>query len=248
MDIWTACREEVSFLTIEGEALRIVESQEQVATNSLVDSLAEQSLLEEMLERSKPPLPAGAEGLHYLLATPFRYPPLPCGSRFGRRFEPSLYYASQKLVTALSEAAYYRLVFWSGMEEPPPSSRLMTQHTVFAAHYRTLTGLQLQLPPFARYEKCLTDPGDYTITHQLGSAMRAEGVTAFEYISARDPGKGINVALYSPEAFTSNEPLYQQSWLCETRADSVVFARSNDMYQFNLGAYLINGLFPQPAL
>ena len=248
MDIWTACREDVTFLTIEGEAIRIVESQEQVATNSLVDSLAEQSLLEEMLERSKPPLPADAEGLHYLLATPFRYPPLPCGSRFGRRFEPSLFYSSQKLATALSEAAYYRFVFWWGMERSPPSSRLMTQHTVFAANYRTVTGLQLQQPPFAGYEKLLTDPSDYSITQQLGSAMRAEGVSAFEYTSARGPDKGINVALYTPDAFTSNEPLYQQSWLCETLVDSVVFAKSDDVYQFNLDAYLINGLFPQPAL
>ena len=71
MNIWTTLREEVTFSAIEGEAIRVVESQEQVATNSLVDSLAEQSLLEEMLERSKPPLPADAEGLHYLPATPF---------------------------------------------------------------------------------------------------------------------------------------------------------------------------------
>lgn len=248
MDIWTACREEVTFLTIEGEALRIVESQEQVATNNLVDSLTEQSLLEEMLERSKPPLPVGTEGLHYLLATPFRYPPLPCGSRFGRRFEPGLFYSSQKLATALSEAAYYRFVFWSGMEKPPPSSRLITQHTAFAANYRTVAGLQLQHPPFAAYEKFLTNPSDYSITQQVGSAMRAEGVSAFEYTSARDPDKGINVALYTPEAFTNNEPAYQQSWLCETRADKVIFAGQNEVYQFELDNYLFDGRFPQPAL
>ena len=205
-------------------------------------------MLEEMIERSKPLLPANTEGLHYLLATPFRYPPLPRGSRFGRRFEPGLFYSSQKLTTALSEAAYYRFVFWSGMEKSPPSSRLMTQHTVFAAQYRTVAGLQLQHPPFAGYEKFLTDPGDYTVTQQLGSVMRAEGVCAFEYISARDRAKGINVAFYTPDAFTDNEPLYQQSWLCETRADSVVFAKSNDIHQFSLDAYLINGLFPRPAL
>ena len=248
MDIWAACKEEVTLSAIEGEAIRIVESQEQVATSSLVDGLAEQSLLEEMLERSKPPFPAGTEGLHYLLATPFRYPPLPCGSRFGRRLEPGLFYASQKLATALAEAAYYRFVFWSGMEESPPSSRFMTQHTVFAVNYSTATGLQLQRPPFAAYETLLTDPTDYVITQQLGSVMRAEGVSAFEYVSARDPNKGTNVALYTPEAFKGKQPLYQQSWLCETRPDRVVFARPNDVYQFSLDTYLVDGLFPQPAL
>ena len=60
-----------------GRLLRLVESQEQVATNSLVRTLAEQALLEDLIEASKPPLPATGHGLHYLLATPFRYPPLP---------------------------------------------------------------------------------------------------------------------------------------------------------------------------
>ena len=249
MNVWAACKEEVTLSAIEGEAIRVVESQEQVATNSLVDGLDEQSLLEEMLERSKPPLPADTEGLHYLLATPFRYPPLPCGSRFGRRHEPGLFYASQQLASALAEAAYYRFVFWSGMEEAPPSSRFMTQHTVFAVNYSTATGLRLQRPPFAAYETLLTDPTDYVITQQLGSLMRAEGISAFEYISARDLNKGTNVALYTPEAFKSNEPLYQQSWFCETRPDRVIFAaRPNDVYQFSLDTYLIDGLFPQPAL
>lgn len=58
----------------------MVESQEQVATLQLVDTLEEQALLEELLESSKPPVPADAEPLHYLLKTPFRYPPL----RWGR--------------------------------------------------------------------------------------------------------------------------------------------------------------------
>lgn len=248
MDIWAACRERVSTVTIESELIRIVESQEQVATGGLVGNLVEQSLLEGMLERSKPPLPAGTDGLHYLLSTPFRYPPLPAGSRFGTRFEPGLFYASRTTATALAEAAYYRFVFWSGMERPPPSSRLMTQHTVFAAYCSTVNGLQLQHAPFAEYEEYLVDPGDYASTQQLGSAMRGAGISAFEYVSARDPHKGINVALFTPEAFRDKEPSYQESWLCETRADTVVFAGLNDIHQFNLGSYLINGRLPHPAL
>ena len=56
-----------------------------IATRKLVDSLAEQELLEKLLEGAKPPAP-GAR-VHYLLSTPFRYPPLPHGSRFGRATE-----------------------------------------------------------------------------------------------------------------------------------------------------------------
>ena len=148
MDIWAACRDAVAPKPLAGELIRMVESQEQIATNALVDSLEEQSLLEEMLEASKPPTPAETAGLHYLLATPFRYPPLRHGSRFGVRQEPSLFYGSIDLSAALAETAYYRFVFWSGMEEPPPGGRLITEHTVFAALYAAARGLCLYEEPF----------------------------------------------------------------------------------------------------
>jgi hypothetical protein len=50
-----------------------VEAQHVVSTMRLVDSAAEQDLLEQLLEGSKPALPPAARPLHYLLATPFRY-------------------------------------------------------------------------------------------------------------------------------------------------------------------------------
>lgn len=115
--------------------LGIVESQEQIATLSLVDDLAEQNLLEGLLERSKPSLPAGCKGLHDLLSTPFRYPPLRHGSRFGSRAEPGLLYGARRLPTVLAEAAYYRFVFWIGMTTPPPAGQLLTQHSVFWARF-----------------------------------------------------------------------------------------------------------------
>ncbi|MGH8173103.1 MAG: hypothetical protein ACREPX_08140 [Rhodanobacteraceae bacterium] len=50
---------------------RVVEAQHRASTMRLVDTLEEQRALEDLLEASKPPLPAEAESLHYLLATPF---------------------------------------------------------------------------------------------------------------------------------------------------------------------------------
>lgn len=87
-------------------------SQEQVATNQLVGSLERQAVLETLLEKTKPSLRVGTESLHYLLAMPFRYPPLKHGSRFGTRSAPSLFYGSQKIGTVLAESAYYRFLFW----------------------------------------------------------------------------------------------------------------------------------------
>ena len=68
---------------------RVVEAQHVASTMNLVDTLEEQALLEDLLEGSKPPLPHDIEGLHYLLATPFRYPPrAPHGSRFRSAADP----------------------------------------------------------------------------------------------------------------------------------------------------------------
>ena len=122
--VWAACGSRATAVEFAAEAQRIVESQEQVATQRLVGTLAEQDLLEAMLERSKPPRPQATDGLDYLLATPFRYPPLRHGSRFGRREEPALFYASCTRDTLLAEAAYYRFVFWQGMVESPPTRQI----------------------------------------------------------------------------------------------------------------------------
>lgn len=255
MDLWAACRDHVVFAPLAGELVRVVESQEQIATNRLVDSLAEQALLEELIEQTKPhrrdvDQRPNVEPLHYLLATPFRYPPLPYGSRFGTRSEPGVFYASQKTETALAETAYYRFVFWSGMAEPPPSGRLVTQHTLFGARYDAQRGIKLQASPFDTYRDVITHPGDYRATQGLGSALRNEGVEAFEYVSARDPAKGINVALFTPAALGDPQPHYQQAWLCETQAEAVTFAHSVEgrVEAYPRERFLVEGVLPVPAV
>lgn len=109
---WEACLAQTKTLRLSGQLLRLVESQEQVATNQLVSSLDRQAVLEDLLETTKPHLRPGTERLDYLLATPFRYPPLKHGSRFGTRSAPSLFYGALKTGTVLAEAAYYRFLFW----------------------------------------------------------------------------------------------------------------------------------------
>ncbi|WP_049311070.1 RES family NAD+ phosphorylase, partial [Pseudomonas aeruginosa] len=179
-EIWRQCKGERHVRPLQGRLVRLVESQEQVATLQLVDTLEEQALLEELLESSKPPVPADAEPLHYLLKTPFRYPPLRWGSRFGRRHEPSLFYAALKLETAMAESAYYRCVLWSGMAVPPPSGRILSEHASFEAGWKVERGIRLQAPPFSDHEAALTDIADYRAPQELGSAMRSAGVQAFE--------------------------------------------------------------------
>ncbi len=249
MDIWAACRDAVVPKPLEGELIRIVESQEQIATNVLVDSLDEQAMLEEMLEANKPTIHPGAGRLHYLLSTPFRYPPLRYGSRFGVRQEPSLFYGSIDLGAALAETAYYRLVFWSGMEEPPPGGRLTTELTSFGALYGIGQGLCLYQEPFLQYQERILDPQNYTESQELGRNMRAAEIEGFEYRSARDPDNGINIALFHPNAFSHTKPVWQELWICEVNAVAVSFySKGYDTRLYRKEQFQVGSELPAPAV
>lgn len=251
MDIWQACKDQVTHQTLTGKLIRVVESQEQIATNHLVETLDEQHLLEQLLENNKPkqPLKNKNSPLHYLLATPFRYPPLKYGSRFGKKSEPGLLYGSKKITTALAETAYYRLVFWLGMSAAPRSNKFVTQHTVWGANYTSKKGMVLHKPPFDSFQQQLAAPDNYNASQKIGSELRTFGTEVFEFTSARDVDKGINIALFTPKAFTDYLPDFQQHWLCETSAEKVVFylARDTEIYTYFFEQFLVDNQFVAPS-
>ena len=248
--VWQACQGEKHIQALSGELFRLVESQQQIATLSYVDTLEEQALLEDMLDAAKPAHVAGGQAYHYLLSTPFRYPPLLWGSRFGGVHEPSLLYGGASVATTLAESAYYRFVFWHTMQAPPPKPRIHTEHTLFSARYKTNKGIALQAAPFNAYKKQLTHPSNYTATQQLGASMRAAGVQAFEYVSARDPSQqGLCVALYVPQALAQKRPQRTEQWLCELSANEVAFRQvgQRSITAFKLSDFALNGQLPMPA-
>lgn len=252
-DIWTACAGPRRVCRVEGVACRVVESQEQVATAALVSSLEEQMLLEEFIESTKPPRPVDTAHLDYLLATPFRYPPLARGSRFGTPGARGIFYGALDEATALAETAYYRLLFWHGMETPPAAA-LRTEHLLFRAAYGTDQGLRLHARPWTRFRAALTDPASYAATQTLGAAMRGAGVAAFEFESARRAG-GVNIGLFTPWALADSAPRAQEKWFSQTAADGVRFglarpaaAGTVGWLEFPLGRFLVEGRLPAPAL
>lgn len=250
MTLWERCDGPNHIGPVQGRLLRLVESQERTATLGYVDSLEEQALLEDMLESSKPDYPAycGAS-LHYLLSTPFRYPPLPWGSRFGGRHEPGIFYGGGSRAATLAEAAFYRFVFWHSIQAEPPTAVLHSEHTLFTAPYRSERGVRLQQPPFETYRELLRDPADYRQTQALGHAMREAGVEAFEYASARDPEGGACVGLFTPAPFTRRSPTTLQAWFCELRAGEVAFKpqAGAEVLRFSLELFLVDGRLPRPA-
>ena len=166
--IWTRCAGDSELRALRLEPWRAVESQHQVSTRRLVDSDAEQRVLEDLIEGAKPPDRTRGR-LHYLLATPFRYPPLPHGSRFGRRTDPGIWYGSESLRTVFAEVAYYRLVFLEGTGAD--LGAVETELTVFRAQVRTERGIDLAAPPFSAHEAVLASPVSYAGTQALGEAM-----------------------------------------------------------------------------
>jgi hypothetical protein len=238
---------------VEGTPWRVVESQQRISTRQLVDSDREHLLLEALIEQSKPAgaVDAEADGLHYLLFSPFRYPPLDHGSRFGRPDEPSLWYGSEKLETALAEAAYYRLVFFAGTTaELLPNQVPMS---AFQAAVRGEAGVDLTAAPFVAHADAITSRTDYAQSQRLGSEMRAAGGELFRYPSARDPKRGANLALFAPTAFALKSPVGPpETWICTVTARRDVSWLRDDLaglarYEFPLVTFLVDGKLPAPA-
>lgn len=193
-----------------------------ISTLKLVDTLAEQALLEQVLEDSKPLLPPECRHLHYLLGTPFRYgAPYPGGSRFRRAgVTPGVFYASRKPATAIAEVAFHRLLFF--VDSPgTPWPLNAGEFTAFAVHARRTAGLDLAAAPFDRDASRWTHPTDYGACQDLADAARAAGVQTIRYRSARDPEGGVNVALLSCHAFRSPAPLERQTWRMHLGASGV---------------------------
>lgn len=247
--IWQAAAGEQNIKPLQGKLFRLVESQTKVATLNYVDTLEEQAMLEELLETAKPPYRDDMAQLHYLLRSPFRYPPLPWGSRFGRTHEPSLFYGGGSVHTTLAEAAYYRFLFWQSMDRTPVKDRIHTEHTLFSVRYRTMQGVQLHEPPFSDFRQQLTHPSNYAVCQQLGTQMRDATVEAFQYQSARDPEGGHCAALFTPACFSTSRPDDISLWQCELDATSATFRQTvdNTLTQFELTDFLSEGHLPWPA-
>lgn len=250
VDIWKLSQGEKHITPMMATIYRLVESQEQIATLGLVNNVYEQGILEELLESTKSPLPMDSDSFHYLLKTPFRYPPLKYGSRFGTSFEPSLFYGSLNILTALAETAYYRFVYMLG-PEVPFASMISSEYSSFSVKVRSSNSIFLDKPPFAEYTPYLTSPVSYVETQQLGSNMRQSGIEMFQYISARDKqNQGKNIALFTPKAFQGTKPLKITHWLCQTSMDEVGFLakEGQERLLFTQQEFWVDGKLPSPAV
>ena len=167
MSIWSECHGLKFRKVIDLNPWRMVEAQHISSSRDLVDNREEHDLLEKLLENSKPQI---ANNKHYLIFTPFRYPPLDYGSRFGTTFEPSLWYGSINLYTALAEVAFYRLKFFD--DTSANLEYIEIQMTAFQTYIQTEKGIDLTEPPFNKYQDKISNKISYDYSQRLGTEMR----------------------------------------------------------------------------
>lgn len=195
-----------------GTAWRLVEAQHRVSTLRLVDSLAEQEVLEDILETTKPPVPQECRHLDYLLATPFRYRPYPAGSRFRRAgITPGVWYGAALPETAVAEIVFYRFLFFA--ESPlTPFPDGAAEYTAFAAELEAPVTLDLTTGALAGDAARWRHPTDYGPCQSLADSARDIGAGLIRYASVRDPAGGANVAVLTCAAFRTPLPVDRQTW------------------------------------
>lgn len=210
--IWTPAALRSEARPAAGSGWRLVEAQHRVSTMKLVDTLEEQALLEEEIERTKPPVPPECAGLHYLLATPFRYGRYPGNSRFRREgYSPGVFYASDAAETAVAETVFYRLLFFAESPDTPwPRNPL--EFTAFEAAYATDKAIDLMVPPFSADAERWTHPSDYAACLSLADAAHEAGLGIIRYRSVRDPKGRANLAILRCTVFAAGQPTAYDTW------------------------------------
>ncbi|HYC42023.1 MAG TPA: RES family NAD+ phosphorylase [Noviherbaspirillum sp.] len=214
---------------------RAVEAQHRVSTMVLVDTLDEQALLESILDESKPQLSSSQRSMHYLLFTPFRYPPLPNGSRFRGAFDPGVFYGAEAIRTACAELGYWR---WRLLNDSP---QLQSIPPVPQTLFRTAVAgpaIDLREPPWSARQSEWTNPQHYGACQQLAREARSERVQLIRYQSVRDPLPGACAAVLSHAAFVKPVPDESQTWSLAVFRHRVFWRRDSifDVESFDFDA------------
>jgi hypothetical protein len=204
-----------------GVCWRVVEAQYVVSTAKITDTLAEQGIIESLIEETKPFVPDECRHLSYLLFTPFRYRPKSRGSRFRRADAgEGVFYASEGVETAVAEMAFYRLLFFAespGSPWPPNPG----EYTAFETHFQTDCALDLTNDPLGADRDDWTNLADYAACQDLADNAREAGVEVIRYQSVRDPDQRANIAILRCRVFAQPKETDRQTWRFHTDAAGV---------------------------
>ncbi len=215
---------------------RLIELQSQPSTQKITDTLEEQALLEDILERSKPEVPEECLSLDYQMRSPFRYGRYPQSSRF-RRVGRTLgvYYASEEPITAALEAAWYRVRFFNAAIDLPELDKTLAL-TAIAVLVSTPFSVDLRKASMSEAGNW-TDPDDYSDCLNLADDVREAKGELIVYQSVRHPQNEANVAVLTCNAFEQPKPVEQQTWHVHIKSDRVILRceTTRQSYEFVVG-------------
>lgn len=214
---------------------RLIELQSKPATQKITDTLDEQGLLEEILERSKPDVPAECESLDYQMKSPFRYGRYPNSSRFRRvGHTPGVYYASEDPIAAALEAVWYRAGFFKAAIDMPKAEVTLSL-TAIEVLVKTPFSIDLRDPAMLGIGRW-SDPDDYSDCLDLADRVRASDGEVIIYGSVRHPKQEANVAVLACVAFEQPKPVSQQTWHIHIKVDRVILRceTTRQNYEFGL--------------
>lgn len=237
--MWTSTGLASEHRVYHGTVWRLVEAQYRISTSRLTADRAAQAELELLAGAVKPDFPESARSLDYLLASPFRYGHRQ-ESRFRRAHErPGIFYAAEAETTAIAEAAYWRLRFFTRSPGfAPPSAT--SEHSSFSAQVATPRALDLTREPFARHAARWQAPDDYSACQELATCARETGTGIIRTVSVRDARHGCNVVVLDPAAFARPFPSPGRTWHLRCEAGSLTALAafpSDDRYTFTAKAF-----------
>jgi hypothetical protein len=218
--MWTSTALASEHRPYRGKVWRLVEAQHRISTNRLARNLADQEALEELAEEVKPQVPVAARHLDFLLASPFRYGHRQA-SRFRRADErPGVFYSSAAERTALAEASYWRLRFFSRSPGfTPPVTTI--ECSSFWVRVASDSALDITVAPFAGDEAAWMDPDDYTACQALAAEARVAATHLIRTRSVRDPA-GFNVVILDAVAFAEARTHHGKTWHLRYEGDRLI--------------------------
>jgi hypothetical protein len=214
-----------------------VEAQHQISTMKITDTLAEQRVLEDLIEETKPAVPPDCLRLDFLLSTPFRYSATnPHGSRFRRPFATEgVFYAAEHVATAIAETAFYRTLFYAESPDTPWPTNA-GEYTAFSIAFKSSRVSDIARKPYLD-DADLYHLSDYTAAQAFADVARAQNFEIIKYRSVRDGEGRANFALLTWKVFTKPSPTKRMSWklhlgpqgaraLCEAPRQSIEYDRT----------------------
>jgi len=237
--MWTSTALACEHRRYTGVVWRVVEAQHRISTNRLATDPDTQAVLEQLADEVKPALPESALHLDFLLAAPFRYGHKQA-SRFRQAHErPGIFYTAETEATAIAEAAYWRLRFYSRSPGfAPPTTTV--EHTSFYVQVESDRALDLTTQPFAAMQASWIDPEDYSACQELATAARSVQTDLIRTISVRDPNRGCNVVILEPGAFAERTPHIKQTWHLryqDGRLLALSAFPSSEHFEFNAASF-----------